>query len=480
MKMQLSVQTVLAVVTISILSGCASVGPDHTNPEAIMPDRWHSEVMGPFTEEASAATEWWGVFKDDTLTQLIGKATGSNLDLMTAAARIEHYRAQKTIASGEYLPVVSLSGGIMTTDVGTGLAPEIPADLDRNGEVVKGGVGFSWEADLWGRIRRSVESAEATYEASIEMHRDTMVVLYAEVALAYIDIRTTQKRIDIALSNIKAQEDTLRIVKGRHDAGLVPELHVHQANLGVSRTKAILPSLKSHLAVRLNRLSVLLGEQPGSLNKMLSAKKPIPVAPEKVNVGIPAEIIRQRPDLRAAERQLAAETAKVGMAKAELYPTLSLPGTFTVAEPISSDGLFDGTSTSFSFGAALTWDMFTGGRLRNAVKVHEADAKIALYVYEQAVLNALEDVESSMTSYAWERERQKALAESVVSAEKSTEQSRVLYKDGLVDFQNVLSAEVSQLEQRDALAVSQGKSAMDLVKLYRGLGGGWNVNNIEK
>jgi multidrug efflux system outer membrane protein len=464
----------LVVAGTGLLNGCISVGPDYKAPEVETPDAWHESVVEDFESGQPNLQTWWTVFNDETLNGLIERVSTNNLSLKTAAARIEQAAALRGVSASQFYPSIfadASASSIQTADRNT------PDGADRQGELYGAGLSMAWELDLWGRIRRSVESADASLQASVENYRDIMVMLYAEVASTYIEVRATQARLVIAEENLKAQYETLELTKNRYDAGLVPNLDVSQAELNRSRTESLIPLLRQNLTAAINRLSVLAGEMPYALQQELGSATPIPAANEKVVAGLPAELLRQRPDIRRAERELAAQSALIGATKAELYPTLTLPGTLVLNSPNGSD-LFDSGNVAYSFGPQLRWNIFSGGRIRNNVRAEEASTRAVLHAYEQTVLLALEEVEGSMAAYANEKDRILSLESAAAAAQKSVELVTELYKSGLTDFQNVLNMEQAMLTQQDELAVSRGLVSTYMVSIYRSLGGGWEAEGM--
>jgi NodT family efflux transporter outer membrane factor (OMF) lipoprotein len=453
-----------------------SVGPDYEPPEPTVPDAWHAVVQEEFTGGEPDLQTWWTIFGDDTLNMLVTRASTNNLDLKTAAARIEQAAALRGVSASQYWP--EISAGASASAIQTTEANTFPAGSDRQGELYNAGLGMAWELDLWGRVRRSVESADATLQASVENYRDILVLLYADIAVTYINVRTVQERILFAENNLKAQAETLELTQNRFDSGLVPALDVSQSELNLSRTHSVLPPLRQQLVEAINRLSVLMGEMPYALGQELEQAKPIPVASGNVVVGVPAELLRQRPDIRRAERELAAQNALIGATKAELYPTLTLPGTLAV-ESTGGD-LFSGANTFYSFGPQLRWSIFNGRRIRNQVNAEEAATKAALHSYEQTLLLALEEVEDTMSAYANEKDRIQSLEIAAASAQKSVDLVTELYKSGLTDFQNVLNMEQALLTQQDELATSRGLISAYLVGVYKALGGGWDTTAEEE
>ncbi len=470
MKIKSFASLVPSVVIASVIvwiTGCISVGPDYENPEIETPDTWNQIVMGDFESETPDLQSWWKVFGDETLNALIDKVALSNVDLKTAAARIEQARALRGVAAGGYYPTIEGIGTASKIKTSEDLTP---AGADRDGELYQAGLSMGWELDLWGRVRRLVESADASLQATEESYRDLMVLLLSETAANYIKVRTIQARIAFAESNLTAQSKTLGLTKNRYDAGLVPSLDVAQAELNYSRTAATIPLLHQSLVAAMNRLSVLVGEMPGALRDVLGDGSGIPAASAKLNIGLPADLLRQRPDLRQAERELAAQNARIGVAKADFYPTLTLPGTLVLEGNGSGSA-----STAYSFGPQLRWNLFAGGRIRNAVRAEEAATKAALHIYEQSLLLALEETEDAMAAFAYEQDRVQSLGKAASAAQESVARVNELYISGLTDFQNVLAMERDLLQQQDQLAESQGLISLYLVQLYKALGGGWEA-----
>jgi multidrug efflux system outer membrane protein len=456
---------------VLVLNGCVSVGPDYEAPDSAIPDAWHSAVEDEFKSGAPGLQSWWTVFGDDTLNGLITRAATNNLDLLTAAARIEQAAALRGVSASRFWPEITAGGSASAVQATE--AKTIPG-ADRQGELYNASLGMAWELDLWGRVRRSVESADASLQASVENYRDIMVLLYADIAANYINVRTLQERIHFAESNLEAQSKTLELTRNRFDAGLVPALDVAQSELNKSRTTSIIPPLRQQLTEAINRLSVLMGEMPYALQQELDPAKPIPSAAGVLAVGVPAELLRQRPDIRRAERELAAQNALIGAAKAELYPTLTLPGTLAVES--SGGNLFSGGNTFYSFGPQLRWSIFNGRRIRSQVDAERAATKAALLSYEKTLLTALEEVEDAMAAYANERDRIQSLEVAAASASKSVDLVTELYTSGLTDFQNVLNMEQALLTQQDLLATSKGLVSTYLVGVYKALGGGWDAS----
>ncbi|GBC61331.1 RND transporter [Desulfonema ishimotonii] len=465
----------LAVVLIlGLLCGCTTVGPDYTPPAPKLPDAWHQAAVKGMDTGRADFRRWWGVFNDPVLARLIERARKGSPDLRLAAARIREARASLGVASGEQLPAIDGSGLTQRGRSGE--------DFDTGGKTVNTyslGLDASWEIDFWGRISRSVASAEAGLQATVEDYRDALVLLYAEVAGNYTEVRTLQAQIRYAEANVGIQRDTLQVTRDKLRAEIAPALDVRQAELNLATTESEIPSLKISLTQAVNRLAVLCGEYPGALYPVLAETAPIPAPPDTLMTGLPADLLRQRPDIRRAERSLAAQTARIGVATADLYPAFSLSGTFGF-ESLSSADLFESGARAWSLGPAFRWNLFNGGRVRSQIRVEEALTEQALVAYEQTVLGAVEDVENAMVSYVLEKERRALLEKSVTAARKSVELVSQLYKIGLTDFQNLLDMQRSLFQQQDALAESEGNVTRNLIQIYRALGGGWGDEALPK
>jgi NodT family efflux transporter outer membrane factor (OMF) lipoprotein len=463
--------TYLATFSL-FFSGC-TVGPNYARPEPEVPDVWSERATEGITEGQAEIQIWWQYLNDPVLNSLIERAGEGNLDIQAAASRIQQSRAILGIAAGEYFPQIDASGFYSRSRVSENgiLSPFFNNTSPDPTNLHRIGVDATWEIDVFGRISRSVESARASYQASLENYRDVLVILYAEVALNYIELRALQTRIEHAVNNIETQKSTLKLTKSRQEAGLSPELDVEQALLNLANTESVVPLLRTQRTLALNRLSVLLGQPPGQLKELLT-RISAPDMPEELIVGLPAELLRQRPDIRRAERNLAAQSAQVGVATAGLYPSFSLSGVFALeAQQIEDVGNWD--SRAWGFGPSFRWNIFDGNRIRSNIQLEEAQMDEAMIKYEQTILLALEEVEGALVAFQEEKTRLAALQRSVAAAEKSVELVRELYTNGLTDFQNVLDMERSLTRQQDSMAESRGLVFQNLVRIYKSLGGGW-------
>lgn len=457
-----------------VLSGCVTLGPDYRAPESELPKAWQREADPSLVRDETLVRDWWRLFEDPLLDELIVAAEEGNRDLRRTVARVREARARLGVARGERMPEAAAQGSVVRQ---RGSENSL-AGAGYTETLYRTGFDASWEIDLFGRISRSVEAAAADYQATEEEYRDGLVSLYAEVAQVYLDIRTFQARLAATRGNLDSQEQALRLTRSRFENGLATGLDVAQAEQLLASSEAEVAPLHIALSRAIHSLSVLLGEPPGARFEQLGEVRPIPVPPPSVAVGVPADLLRQRPDIRRAERLLAAQTARIGVARGDLYPRLSLSGTFAF-ESIDSGDLFKGSSRAFGFGPTLRWLLFDGARVRNQVRVEDARTEQALNHYEQTVLNALKEAEGAMTEYLDQRDRLEALERAVAAARRSLQLATRLYRDGLVNFQNVLDAQRALFDGENQLAAARGHTAMNLVALYRALGGGWVVNEEE-
>lgn len=466
------------LVIVLVLSQGCMVGPDYKVPEDILSDQWHQEAVRGLSDKTASIENWWKQLNDPVLNELIEMTSDGNFDLKQAQSRVMQSRAELGIVSGEKMPAIDAIGEYFRRRESEGITPLLPRGLSRTDNFLSIGLSASWEVDLWGRVRRNIESAEYSLEASMEDLRDVQVILYADVAINYVLYRTLETRIYLANENIKRQEATLVLTSERFKAGLVPRLDVRQSELNLAVTRSVIPRLTEFLKSAEYRLSVLTGEVPGGIGQKLANTRSIPKPSASITVGIPADMVRQRPDIRSAERQLASQTARIGSAIALRYPQFSLLGDFVFDSAVGSfSGTFRQRNRAWSFGPSFTWSIFDGDRITSNIKFEEASASEAYLNYRQVVLEALEDVENSMVGYVQEQKRKDRLDESVTAAQDSVALVTTLYRTGLTDFQNVLDMERSLFAQQDELASSQGTVVVNLIRIYRSLGGGWTADN---
>ena len=466
-----------AVVAVA-LSACAAVGPDYKPPEVPVPDAWESAAIEGLTEGTATLQTWWRAMDDPVLESLVQRAEDSNLTLQEAAARVHEARGILGVARGGRVPDSSAGGSVQrfegsdNSQLGqiapNGLAATNLFDL---------GVGASWEVDVFGRVRRSVESADAAFEASIEDYRDVLVSLFAEVARTYIDLRTTQARLRYAEKNIAAQRDSFLLTQDLFKRGATAALDVAQAESNLRSSEAAIPRLHIAMNSTVNRMAVLLGETPGALTSELVESKPIPSPPGNIAAGIPADMLRQRADVRRAERLLASQTARIGVATAELYPRFSLGGFFGF-QSTDIDSLFDSPSQTWGVSLPFRWLIFDGGRVRSFIDVEEARAEQQLARYELTLLVAYEEVENALVSYALEQHSARSLRQAVGASRQAVNLVELQYRSGLTNFQNFLDMQRFLFRQEDQLAVSEGQVIQNLISLYTALGGGWDPDSL--
>jgi multidrug efflux system outer membrane protein len=460
-----------AGVTLLMTSGCLTVGPDYEEPEMTMPDAWQTVAIEGLAPGPTNIDQWWQRFHDPILTSLVQQARQNNLDIQTAAFRLEEAMAIRGVAASAYYGSVNADGAALASRASENTTP-LPPGTDPEFDYYTIGANAAWEADVWGRVRRNVESASASLDATLEDYRDVLVLIQSRVAALYVEIRTTQKQIMLTENNIKTQRSTFQLTIDRFDAGLAADLDVRRAELNLAITEASLPSLYSRHETLLNSVSILLGEMPGEVKKQIGVTGVIPEGEVPVHEGIPADLLRQRPDIRSAERKVAAQNAQIGVATSEWYPRFLLVGDLRV-ESFDYDNLFDGGSVAYGFGPQIRWNIFSGGRIRNQVRAEEARTQQAVLAYEQTVLRAVGETESAMVSYRQEKERNLILERAVTAAATSVDQTQTLYKSGLTDFQNVLNMERDLFEQQNAQASSEGTISLRLIDIFRALGGGW-------
>lgn len=461
----MSRRTLSVLPALLMAAGCA-VGPDYERPKTETPAAW-----GEAADTSSAdLSKWWTLFGDETLSGLVERALKANHDLKSAVSRVGEARADMEIIFGYAYPEVSASASYAYSRISPNAQPFPITQIYQNR--YKLGFDASWEIDIFGGGRRRREQSSAEFESWVENRRAVLVTLLGEVARNYVLLRGQQLQTTIQRRNVASARDTAEIIRSRLAAGVATSFDVARAEAQLASAEALLPTLDASVKQTVHRLSVLLGLQPQALAEELSAPKPIPSAPPRVVVGLPSELLLRRPDVRQAERQLAASTAAIGVAVAELYPRLSLTGAFGL-DSLGTGNLFDWNSRALSLGPTLRWPIFAAGRLKNQVVVQEAVQEQALFQYEKAVLTALEDVENSLVAYLREGERRRSLEAAVQSNLKAVELADDLYKKGLTSFTDVLDAQRALYAAQLDLGRSVADVALDLVALYKALGGGW-------
>ena len=456
-------------VILSTITGCITVGPDFVPPDTTAPETWASPLQGGLNAEKinqNTPASWWDILGDPDLSNLVERAIANNLDLKEARARISEVRARYGIARADLYPTLRTTGSAARTHTSKKTGSGVTNELYR------AGFDAGWELDFFGGKQRAIEAAESELQVSKEDLHDIQVSLVAEVALNYVDVRTLQTGLSIAEANYDTQKETSHITEWRCEAGLTTQLDVEQARYNLKRTYALIPALRTSIKQAENRLTVLLGQSPGTLKDTLSERKAIPVTPLKLAVGVPADALRRRPDVRRAEQVLAAKTARIGVAVAERFPRFNLPGTIGL-ESLSLGDLFTSGALVSSISPNISWTIFDGGRIRQNIEVQTALQEQALIKYESVILTALEEVENALVAYAQEQIRRHSLLEAVEAAERAVSLARYQYETGLTDFQTVLDTQRSLLSLQEQLAKSEGAITSNLIRIYKALGGGW-------
>jgi multidrug efflux system outer membrane protein len=473
-----------------LLAGC-TVGPDYRRPEIATPSAYSDAApinAAPASEAALSA--WWTQFNDPELNALIERALANNLDLATAASRIRQAREQEVIAGAAGLPKAGANAAAVRLNTNPHSIP-LPAALA--GGAPGGGpppsittpthlnlyaVGFdaSWEIDIFGGVRRGVEAARANSEAALWQRRDGEVSLTAEVASQYFALRAAQTRIALLNDELKAQRDTFGLIQARNRVGFVTRLDVNQQQTQVESTAAQLPDAQAQARAALHALAVLLGQPPEALESELAASAAMPTPPASLPVGLPSELLRRRPDVRAAERQLAAANADIGVAVADLYPKFNLLGVASLAST-RLDTLFNPMSASSVGVGYITWPILQGGRIRANIASTKEQRAQAYLAYQKTVLNALKDVEDALDRCNADRDKQTALQHALDAAQSSLTIAQAQYGVGLVTFLNVLNGQDAVLKARDQLVQADAQYAQDLASLFKALGGGWSATS---
>jgi len=459
------------LASLLLLSGC-KVGPNFTAPKPELPAGWAGATNAPSartvvsTGQPAGLANWWTNFNDPKLTGLVTEALRTNLDVQLAEAVLRQARASRGVVAGGLWPGVTASGSYARNHGGSGTAQPGSHNL------FQAGLDAAWELDAFGGVRRNVESAGAGIRAAQDDLRDAQVSVAAEVALNYVQLRGFQQQIVVAQSNLKAQRHTAEITRQKFAAGFVSDLDVANADALVASTEAAIPVLETSAQQSIYALSVLLARLPASLLQDLSETQPLPVNPPEVPVGLPSDLLRRRPDVRAAEGRLHAATAQVGVAVADFFPKFSLTGSLGYQSSLVRD-LFAGANRFTSLGPAVSWPIFQGGSIAANVRVQKALRDQAGITYQKTVLTALQDVENALIALGKEWEHRKFLADSVVANRKAVDLSTKLYGEGLTEFLTVLDAERSLYVAENALIQSTSSTATDLIALYKALGGGW-------
>ncbi len=468
-----------------LLAGC-TVGPDYHKPDVATAPSYQelSDAKAPFSVPVAGEADlsrWWLQFGDAELQSLIVRALKSNLDLLTAASRVREAREQVVIAGAAALPHVNATGlgahvhsnssllsGLSGAPAGGGGPPSGPTDL----KLYSAGFDATWEIDVFGGVRRGVEAAKANTDAALWQMRDGEVTLTAEIATDYLTLRATQGRIAILEDETRQQQDVLNLTVARAHAGFVTQLDVNQQTALAASTAAQIPELEAQARAMEHAIAVLLAEQPEAMTAELDAGAAIPGAPSSLPVGLPSDLLRRRPDIRMAERQLAAATAQVGVAVADLYPKFDLIGAASFTGPHLSN-LISNSNLSEVGAGVIVWPIFQGGKIHANIRAKKEETQQAYYAYQKAVLGAVQDAEDALARYTTEQRRLVELERAESASGASANIALQQYRAGLVTYVNVLTAEATELSARDQLEQSRQIFATDLISLYKALGGGW-------
>ena len=474
----------LGLVLPLCCGGCL-VGPNFSSPSSPVAEKWLESDNPSVDTRNQEYRDWWTIFHDPALNRLIGIAYNQNLTLVDAGTRVLEARAQLGVAIGEFYPQVQQGNGSVTyIRPSHSDTTQFPVNVVRNFWRDSIGLTVNWELDFWGKFRRAIESADASYLASVANYDYVLVTLLGNVATTYIGIRTLQTQIQISEENIVKQKKALAIAEAQYHGGTATKLDVYQAENVLGQTEATIPQLTIQLNQGFDALAVLLGMPPQPMEPLLRGSSGIPVPPKTVAVGIPADLVRRRPDIRAAELAAMAQSAQIGIAEANLYPAFSLTGTFgTAASNVSQSGLsqnklkrvFEGKGITFAFGPAFQWNIFNYGQITNQVRVEDAALQTLLVDYQNTVLQAQQQVENGLTSFLQGREQVDFLRESVTAANAALGIALLQYTLGTRDFTTVLTAEQNLYTAQNDLAMAEGSVSTGLASVYQALGGGWQI-----
>jgi NodT family efflux transporter outer membrane factor (OMF) lipoprotein len=477
----------VAAASAAAIAGC-SVGPNFVEPDPHLPETSFFGDKGKPVEASLLPRPtdpmWWRVFRDPVLTSLEQRVADANLDVRTATVRLAESRFQRGVAAAAEFPsingdakytreqyskngIVSLIGGLLGPSAGAGLSL---------GPINEYNVGFdaSWELDLWGRVRRQVESADADVDQAADQRRDALVSSLAELARDYLQLRGVQTQIRIVSDNLKVDRDILQLVQERQQHGLQNGLDVENAAAQVEAVRAQIPQLQQQESQYINALSLLLDQPPGALKTELGSRTSIRTGPPRIPLGIPSELARRRPDIRAAEDQLHAATANIGAAIGDFYPKIQLNGTVGF-DSLQAKHLFDASSLQYMVGPSVTLPIFSGGRLRSTLHLREAQQQEAAITYRKTVLQAWHDVVNALVAHRLETSRRARLQAQAQHARAALGLARARYNDGVTEFLTVLDAERTLLQADQQHATSTTNVSLDLVQLFKALGGGWET-----
>jgi NodT family efflux transporter outer membrane factor (OMF) lipoprotein len=469
---RLARQLLSAVTVLLLLAGCAAVGPDFVEPAADVPAGWSQPPQAGLVASPHELVEWWRVFDDPVLNELVETARRQNNGLEIAGLRVLEAQAQLGIATGLKYPQVQAAAGSAAY-----ISPPDSSVIPSNYWDFGLGASVAWEIDFWGRFRRGVESADAAFMASIAAYDQAQVLLTAAVVNVYNVVRSLEEQLRISRENVAIQQRSFEIAGVLYRNGADSELDMQQARTLLLSTQATIPGLEVALVQARNALSTLLNQAPGTVTAQLAKASGIPHIPVDIAVGIPADMLRRRPDVRQAESLAMAQNALIGLAKADLYPSFSLSGSIGVSANTLGDSdfgdLFDSGALAWSVGPSFVWPFLNYGRIKNNVRVQDARLQQALVNYRETVLQAAREAEDAMASFIGTRQQNELLSQTVASAVRSNELATLRYSEGFSDYERVLNAQQALFNQQLRYVSNQGDIVSSLVALYKALGGGW-------
>ena len=476
---QVPARPLALAILIGSLSACTMVGPDFQTPESEVPQSWSSLDETATAADAVDHRDWWKNFNDPALDKLIQMAVQENLGLQIAGLRVYEARALLGFATGTLYPQQqSVNGSAASIQISenaepiSNLPPGVGSLVDTSYNRYGLSLDAAWEMDFWGRFRRGVESADANLAASLATYDDFLVTLTGEVASTYVLLRTLEELLAYARSNVAIQARSLEIAQTRFRNGVVTELDVQLARALLGNTRSTIPEIQKGIRQTRLALSLLLGMPPNDLQDIIGGQGVIPATPESISLGAPADLLRRRPVIRRAELQAAAQSARIGIAEADKYPAFRLIGSVGYAADSSGD-LFDSGSDINLAAFTFNWNFLNYGRVRNRVRVEDARFQQAATLYQNTVLNAAREVESSLTGYLRSRERVVSLTDSVDASRRAVDLAQTQYRDGVISYTLVLDAQQFLLLNEDQLTLARGDVARNLIATYKALGGGW-------
>ncbi len=450
-----------------------TVGPERRTPAGPLPETWSSLPGNSGLPQSASVTRWGTNLNDPMLNVFVERAVQANLDLRVAQGRIREARALRGVVAADAWPTINVDALYARQRRSENVG--IPSSEETDTNLFQTGFDAVWELDVFGRVRRSVEAADAAIASAEENRRDVLVSLIAEVARDYVELRGVQQQLIVARNTIAAQTQTAELTRARFNAGLTSALDVAQAEAQLATTQSQIPSLASIARQAIHQLSVLLGQAPETLVNELTPERPIPTLPAEVMVGLPSELLRRRPDVRRAEQDLAAATARIGVATADLFPRFSFTGSVIGLQSIDVTDLPIAASRFWSVGPSLLWPIFDAGRIRATIEVQNAREEQSLALYEKTVLTALQETEDALIAYVQEKIRERTLATAVSANQRAVELASDRYVKGIGDFLQVLDAQRSLYIAEDQLVQSQRTTVANLIALYKAVGGGWEA-----